>query len=65
MADWRQLTGKAVRVMASGVEYRGVVVELGETAVLLHGLTGAVEIPWERVTSLEEDPNAPSGVPDR
>ncbi|MEW6488087.1 MAG: hypothetical protein AB1578_09250 [Thermodesulfobacteriota bacterium] len=65
MADWRQLTGKAVRVMAAGVEYRGIVVELGETALLLHSFTGAVEIPWERITSLEEDPSATSGVPDR
>lgn len=63
MADWRRLTGKAVRVVAAGVEYRGIVAELGETALLLRGLGGAVEIPWERVTSLEEDPSAAPVAP--
>lgn len=65
MTDWRQLTGKAVRAMASGVEYRGVVVELGETVLVLRSVTGVVEIPWERVSSLEEDPGGPWGVSGR
>ncbi|MBE0617411.1 MAG: hypothetical protein IH608_05740 [Proteobacteria bacterium] len=59
MADWRQLRGKGVRVIASGVEYRGLVVELGESALVLRCATGVREIPWETVSQVQED--LPSG----
>lgn len=55
MKDWRHLTGKSVRVQASGITYRGVVVELGISSLILKGPGGFQEIPWERITLLEED----------
>lgn len=61
MGDWRRLVHKPVVVRASGVEYRGVVVELGERALLLRTPSGHLEIPWDRVTSLREDKGRPEG----
>lgn len=58
--DWRRLRGRAVRVTASGVEYRGVVVELGEEALLLRGDSGFREIPWTRITQIDEAPAGPA-----
>ncbi len=52
--DWRHLRGKEVTVLAGGIEYRGVVVELGETALLLRAPTGHREIPWETITRVAE-----------
>ncbi|MDW7709269.1 MAG: hypothetical protein SCH98_02250 [Deferrisomatales bacterium] len=56
MTEWRRLRGTQVRVTASGVEYRGIVVEMGEEALVLRSPTGMLEIPWDRVTHLEESP---------
>lgn len=53
--DWRRLQGKAVRVIAAGMEYRGVLVELGEGALVLRSPTGVREIPWETVSQVRED----------
>ncbi len=61
MGDWRRLVGRPVVVTASGVEYRGVVVELGEHALMLRTPSGHLEIPWERVTSLAEDEGGKAG----
>ncbi len=62
-SDWRRLTGKPVRVTALGVEFRGVVVEMGERGLLLRTQTGYREIPWDRITSVRELPDA--GAPGR
>lgn len=58
MKDWRHLKGKRVVVSAGGVEYRGTVLELGETSLLLRAAGGHREIPWERVTRMREDRGA-------
>jgi len=65
MTDWRRLQGKAVRVTASGMEYRGVLVELGESALVLRSPTGVREIPWETVSQVREETSSrrPSGSP--
>ena len=55
MREWRHLKGKRVVVSAAGVEYRGVVIELGESTLLLRAAGGHREIPWERVTAMRED----------
>ena len=52
--DWRRLKGRHVVVVASGVEYRGQVVELGETSLLLRSSAGHREIDWERITGMAE-----------
>ena len=52
--DWRRLKGRHVVVVASGVEYRGLVVELGETSLLLRSSGGHREIDWERITRMTE-----------
>jgi hypothetical protein len=52
--DWRRLKGRHVVVVASGVEYRGLVVELGETSLLLRSPAGHREIDWERITRVTE-----------
>jgi hypothetical protein len=54
MTEWRHLKGKHVAVHAFGTVYRGVVVELGAASLLLKGVAGALEVPWERVTRVEE-----------
>lgn len=54
MKDWRHLKGKRVIVTAGGVEYRGTVWELGEQTLVLRAAAGHQEIPWERVTRIQE-----------
>ncbi|HSH68876.1 MAG TPA: hypothetical protein VK997_03080 [Deferrisomatales bacterium] len=56
MKDWRNLKGKRVVVVAGGVEYRGTLLELGESSLLLRAASGHREIRWERVTRMREDP---------
>jgi hypothetical protein len=67
MKDWRYLKGKKVLVHASGIVYRGVVVELGPSSLVLKGTTGFQEIPWERITRMEEErapgPGTGGGLP--
>ena len=60
--DWRRLTGKRVAVTALGVEFRGVVVEMGERGILLRAQSGYREIPWDRISSVREVP-APDMAP--
>lgn len=54
MRDWRSLRGKTVSVDASGTSYRGRVVEMGETSLVLRTPGGFCEIPWERITKIDE-----------
>ena len=54
MRDWRNLGGKNVTVHAQGIIYRGTVVEMGETSLLLKAAVGFREIPWDRITGIEE-----------
>ena len=61
MRDWKHLRGKSVIVHASGIVYRGVVVELGVSNLLLRAPAGFREIPWERVTRIVESPPGPRG----
>ena len=58
-SDWRRLTGKRVSVTALGVEFRGVVVEMGERGILLRTPSGYREIPWDRISSVRELPFPP------
>jgi len=51
----RDLKGKKVVVLSSGFEFRGVVVEMGSDALVLSSSMGVKEIPWDRVTKIEED----------
>jgi len=55
VTDWNRLRGQRVRVMASGFAYRGIVVELGEGALVLRTETGIQEIPWERISQVTEE----------
>lgn len=50
-------------MVASGVEYRGVVVEMGEGALMLRSSTGMLEIPWERISHVEEVTRVPEARP--
>ncbi len=63
MTDWRRLVGREVSVTASGLLYRGKVVELGPHSLLLKTVTGVREIPWERITRVTESGGAPSAPP--
>ncbi len=62
-SDWRGLTGKQVAVTALGVEFRGVVVEMGERGILLRTQSGYREIPWDRISSVRKTPGP--GAPPR
>jgi hypothetical protein len=68
LKDWRYLTGKKVLIQASGITYRGTMVEMGVSSVILKGPEGFQEIPWTRITRMEEDrgsgpgPAGPSGL---
>ncbi len=55
MGDVRGLVGKRVVVKAAGVEYRGVLVELGLRDLVLRTRLGVQQIPWERVGRVIED----------
>lgn len=55
MRDWRRIRGKKVTVHALGVAYRGTVVEMGEKTLVLKGRGGFQEIPWDRISRIEED----------
>lgn len=55
MTDWHRLRGHKVRVLASGVAHRGVVVEMGEDSLVLRTETGIQEIPWDRISQVVEE----------
>jgi hypothetical protein len=47
-----QYKNKKVIVMAGGIAYKGVLKEVTEEAINLRGLTGWIEIPIDKVTSV-------------
>lgn len=51
----KDFKGKKVVVLSSGIEFRGVVVEMGSDALVLSSPMGVKEIPWGRVTKIEEE----------
>lgn len=48
----RNMTGREVAVNASGVHYRGTLVEMTDATVLLKTATGFCQIPMESVVSM-------------
>lgn len=66
MFGQKDLKGKKVVVLSAGVEYRGKVVEMGVDALVLSSASGFTEIPWEKVTKIEEEGQGdPIGLGDR
>ncbi len=55
MGDLRRLVGKRVVVKAAGVEYRGVLVELGVRDLVLRTRLGVQQVPWDQVGRVFED----------
>lgn len=49
-----ELIGKEVEVMANGILYRGVLVEIGETDVYLEAEAGWIVIPVDQVALIRE-----------
>lgn len=63
MKDWRHLKGRRVTVRAAGTVYRGTIVELGETSLVLRAEAGFREVPWDRILRIDDEgPGAPSGA---
>ena len=56
MTEWHRLRGKRVRVHASGVIYRGVLLEMGEGSLVLRTESTVQEIPWDRISQVAEEP---------
>jgi hypothetical protein len=52
-SNWKNFTGKEVIVYASGVTYRGKLIEMNESSILLRASTGHREIPLEGVSRME------------
>jgi|Deesub1362A_J573_1020465.scaffolds.fasta_scaffold17572_2 hypothetical protein len=48
------LTGKEVVVIANGITYRGILVEVGEQEVYLQAESGWITIPTEHVVDIRE-----------
>lgn len=46
---------KKVVVIAGGLIYRGVLKEVTDECINLKGLTGWIEIPMEKITSVREE----------
>jgi hypothetical protein len=63
VTDWRNLRGKTVIVHALDITYRGTVVEMGETSLLLKAEGGFREISWAQITGLEELDSTPTSDP--
>lgn len=53
MRNWKNFTGKEVVVVASGSRYRGRLVEMTDTSLLLRMATGHTEISTETINSIE------------
>ncbi len=49
----QELIGKEVRVKTGEIEYRGVLVEIGETDIHLEAETGWIVIPVGNVAGIE------------
>ena len=54
MWQYNNLTGKQVVVYASGVTYKGRLIEMNETSLMLRAETGFREILLNQVTRVEE-----------
>ncbi len=52
MPDIIEMIGKEVEVIANGVSYKGVLVEVSETEVHLKGMLGYVSLPTSSVTEV-------------
>ncbi len=52
MYNYFELVGHEVEVMASGILYRGRLVEMGEENLHMESSYGWITIPMERVTSV-------------
>jgi len=60
MRHLRDFTGKQVVVTAQGMAYRGKVVEMTDSAVLLRSSEGYREVGMDRITAIEVDPESES-----
>jgi len=52
MPDIINMIGKEVEVVANGVSYQGVLIEVSETDVHLKGMLGYVSLPTSAVTEV-------------
>lgn len=52
MPEIIEMIGKEVEVIANGVSYKGVLVEVSETEVHLRGMLGYVSLPTSAVTEV-------------
>jgi len=52
MPDVQDMIGKEVEVIANGVSYTGVLIEVSDTEVHLKGMLGYVSLPTSAVTSV-------------
>ena len=52
MPDIMDMIGKEVEVIANGVSYKGVLVEVSESDVHLKGMLGYVSLPTSGVTEV-------------
>ena len=52
MPNIMEMIGKDVEVIANGVSYKGVLVEVSETEVHLKGMLGYVSLPTSGVTEV-------------
>ncbi len=52
MPDIIEMIGKEVEVIASGISYKGVLIEVSETEVHLKGLFEYVSLPMSAVTEV-------------
>ena len=55
MHQLRKYKNKKVIVSAGGIIYRGVLKEITEEQVYLKGLTGWIEVPMDKITSIREE----------
>ena len=52
MPDITEMIGKDVEVIANGMSYTGVLIEVSETEVHLKGMLGYVSLPTSAVTEV-------------
>jgi hypothetical protein len=52
MPDVIEMIGKEVEVIANGVSYKGVLIEVSDTEVHLKGMLGYVSLPATSVTGV-------------
>lgn len=52
MPDIMEMIGKEVDVIANGMTYRGVLIEVSDTEVHLKGMLGYVSLPTSGVTEV-------------